>query len=56
VSPNCPVPTSAVRLHIVLQWIVREPRNLTHSQDWRVKSQYGVDVVSEALQTVCTEL
>jgi len=55
VSPNCPVPTSAVRLQIVLQWIVRKPRNLTHSQHWRVKSQYGVDVVSKALQTVCTE-
>lgn len=56
VNPNCPVPTSAVRLYIVLQCIFREPRNLTHSQHWRVKSHYGVDVVSEALQTVCTEL
>lgn len=47
VSPNCPVPTSAVRLQIVLQWIVRESRNLTHSQHWRVKSQYGVDILTK---------
>jgi hypothetical protein len=31
---------------------VREHGNLTHSQHWRVKSQYVVDVVSEALWAV----
>lgn len=54
-SLNCPVSTLAVRLQIVLQWTVRKPRNLTYSQHWWAESQYVVDVVSEALWTVCTE-